>query len=123
MSGKPVIRWATREDIEAFSPMRHKPTIRAVCIDVGGEIVALGGLAFSHSRWVMFCDVREHGRRFKVSLVKAAKQMIEEARKMGIRYVYASADPREKNAAHWLRSLGFMVDPRMPNLYRWSSDG
>ena len=103
--------------------MRNKPTVRALCIESDGEIVALGGLAFSQSRWIMFCDVTEKGRRFKVALVKASKRLVEEARLMGIRYVYAAADPNEVNSVRWMTSLGFKVDPRTPSLYRWTSDG
>ena len=123
MKSNPVTRWATREDIEAFSPMRDKPTIRALCIEVDGQIVVLGGLAFSKSRWIMFCDVTNQGRKYKVALVKAAKRMIEEARAMGIRYVYAADDPNETNSVRWMTSLGFKVDQRCPSLYRWSADG
>lgn len=116
-------RWATRDDIEAFSPMRNKPTLRALCIEADGKIVALGGLAFSLGRWVMFCDVTKEGRRYKVALVKASKRLINEAMKMGIRYVYAAADPNEANSVRWLASLGFEVDARTPTIYRWSADG
>ena len=123
MKSNPVTRWATRDDIEAYSPLRNKPTIRALCIEVDGEIVALGGLAFSQSRWIMFCDVQDEGRRYKVALMKAAKRMIEEAGRMGIRYVYATASPSERNSVRWVESLGFKIDPRTPDIYRWSADG
>ena len=114
-----TVRPATREDIEAFSDMPNKPTIRAWVGEVDGEIVGLAGFAFQNGRWCGFCDLREKARPHKFTIARWAKRIIEDARKQGIRFVYAEADLKEHNAVRWLTSLGFEVDPRTDYLYRW----
>jgi N-acetylglutamate synthase-like GNAT family acetyltransferase len=116
-----TVRRATREDIEAFSDMENKPTVRAYVGEVDGAIIALGGLAFSGGRWIAFCDLTEKARTYKMTIARMGKRIIADAREMGLRFVYASADPNEPSAIRWLTSLGFEPDPRAPTLYRWRS--
>lgn len=113
------VRPATREDIEAFSDIPNKPTLKAWVGEVDGEIVALGGFAFSKGRWFGFCDLKDEARRYKMTIARAAKMIIAEAKKQGIRFIYAEADKDEPSAVRWLTSLGFAVDPRTAFLYRW----
>ena len=113
------MRPATRADIEAFSDMKNKPTIRAWVGELDGEIIGLGGFAFSKGRWFGFCDLREQARSYKITIARTAKMALEEARRQGIKFVYAEVDPAEPRAALWLTSLGFTVDPRTAYLYRW----
>src|SRR3972149_732600 len=114
-----LVRPATREDIEGFSDLPNKPTVKAWVGELDGEIVALGGFAFSHGRWFGFVDLKDEARRYKMTIARAAKRIIAEAREQGIKFVYADADPEEPGAVRWLTSLGFTVDPRTAFLYRW----
>jgi hypothetical protein len=114
-----IVRPATREDIDAFSDMANKPTLKAWVGELDGRIIALGGFAFSKGRWFGFCDLEEDARRFKMTIGRAAKMILNEAKKQGIRFIYAEADPQEPGAIRWMTSLGFTVDPRTAYLYRW----
>lgn len=119
MSGKCSVRLATREDIEAFSPMRMKPTIKALCMEVDGKIIALGGYALVKGRYFGFCDLLDEARQYKMHIARAAKRFLRSARDEGVKFIYAEADPEESGAVRWLTSLGFTVDPRTAVLYRW----
>jgi N-acetylglutamate synthase-like GNAT family acetyltransferase len=116
-----IVRKATREDIEAFSPMRNKPTLLALAGELDGKIIALGGAAFSQARWYAFCDLTEEARKHKMHIARSAKRFLADARGLGIKYVYAERDPMEPTAERWLASLGFEIDPRTAYLYRWSA--
>jgi hypothetical protein len=114
-----IVRPATREDIEAFSDMPDKPTLRAWAGEIDGRIVALGGFAFSGGRWFAFCDLTEEARKHKFTIARTAHMVLSEARKQGIKFIYAEADPEEPGAVRWMASLGFTIDPRTVYLYRW----
>ena len=120
---KVIIRPATRADIEAFSDLPNKPTVRAYVGEVDGKIVGMGGLARNKGRWIAFCDLTPEAREYKVTIVKTAKRIMEDAKKAGHRFVYAQPDLNEPNAVRWLTSLGFEPDQRSGGiLYRWSLD-
>jgi N-acetylglutamate synthase-like GNAT family acetyltransferase len=116
---KVTVRRATRADIEAFSDLANKPTIRAYVGVLDGEIIAIGGLAFSMGRWFAFCDLTEKARKYKLTIARVGKRIMDDAREMGLRFVYADADPNEPTAVRWLTSLGFEPDPRTLVYYRW----
>ena len=113
------VRPATREDIESFSDMGNKPTIKAWVGEVDGRIIGLGGFAFSGGRWLAFCDLTDEARKYKVTIAKCARMALREARKQGIKFIYADADLKEQRSIKWLTRLGFHVDPRSAYLYRW----
>lgn len=119
MTSRPIIRPATREDIEAFSSVPDKPTMKAFVGELDGKIIGIGGLAFSQGRWFVFCDLTEEARRYKVSIAKTARRVMDEAREMGIQFVYADVDETEPNALRWQKSLGFELDERSGFLMRW----
>jgi hypothetical protein len=113
------VRVATREDIDAFSDLKNKPTVKAWVGEVDGQIVAIGGLALINGRWHGFCDLREPARKHKFTIARTAKRIMDEAREMGVRFVYADMDTNEPTALRWLTSLGFEPDPRTLIYYRW----
>lgn len=115
------VRAASAEDIEAFSDLKNKPTIKAYVGELDGKIVAIGGLAYSGGRWFGFCDLTDEARSHKFTIARMGKRIMDEARQMGIRYVYADADIKEPTAVRWLTSLGFTPDPRTLIYYRWRS--
>lgn len=119
---KVIVRAATREDIEAFSDLEAKPTAKALCAELDGRIIGLGGIAFIRGRWFAFCDLTPEARRYKVLIAKTARRIFADARRDGVKFIYTEADPNEPRAIAWLHSLGFELDPRSQTLYRWSAD-
>lgn len=120
MSGSsPIIRHATREDIEAYSTIPNKPTLLAWVADLDGQLLGIGGFHFTQGRWFGFCDLKSDMRRYKLSIARAGRMIMAEAKRQGIRFVYADADLNEANSVRWLCSLGFRLDPRSEYLYRW----
>lgn len=122
MSTNVIVRPATADDLAAFSDMVGKPTTRAWCGELDGKIIALGGLAYGKGRWFAFLDLKPEARRFKVAIAKAARRVLDEARRDGIKFIYAEVSPIEPNALAWLTRLGFKIDHRSQYLYRWSKD-
>ena len=115
-----VIRPATRTDIEAFSDMPDKPTIRAYVAEMDGKVIGMGGAALAKGRWYAFADLPEEIRPYKMTIMRNARRFLEQMRRDGIRFIYAEASPVEPKAVAWLTSLGFEVDQRSGGrLYRW----
>lgn len=113
------VRRATREDIERFSELASKPTVKAWIGEVDGEVVAMAGFALFKGRWLAFCDIADRAKVGKMALARAARRAFDEARKEGVKYVYAEADLTVPGSVRWLMSLGFEHDPRTAYLYRW----
>jgi N-acetylglutamate synthase-like GNAT family acetyltransferase len=118
----PVVRPATREDVDAFSSMEGKPTVKAWCGELDGKIIALGGLAFAKGRWFIFLDITDDARPYKMTLMRMAKRVMAEAKAMNIRFIYAWADTNEPKSVEWMARLGFHLDPRTHSLYRWKAE-
>ena len=116
-----IIRPATRDDIETFSKLRNKPTILAWVGDIDGRIAGIAGFARSGGRWYGFCDLHDEARPYKITIARAARLAMQEAKRRGIRFAYAQTDQNEPGAERWLTSLGFRIDPRTPSLYRWNA--
>jgi hypothetical protein len=128
--GQVISRPATREDIVAFSAVVKWPTAKAWIAEIDSEVVALGGFALLKGRWVGFLDVTENGREYlenslmvKVAMIRAMMEGMREAKRMGVRYVYAQADTQFPKARELLERMGFHVDPRSPELHRWKLNG
>lgn len=115
----PIVRRATREDIEAFSSMRDWPTVLAWCGELDGRIIALGGFALFAGRWFAFADLTEEARRYKMHIMRTAKRIMADAQARGIKFVYTESQLNEPTSKRWLTSLGFELDPRSQYLYRW----
>jgi hypothetical protein len=124
--GQVISRPATREDIVAFSAVVKWPTAKAWIAEIDGEVVALGGFAIMRGRYIGFLDVTENGREYlekslmvKAAMIRAMMGGMREAKRMGVRYVYAQADTQFPKARELLERMGFHVDPRSPELHRW----
>lgn len=116
---RPIIRQATRRDLEKFYGRDNvQQTMLAVVGIVRGRIVGCGGCAWVDGKVFVFCDLKPSARRYKVSIVKGAREIIEKVRSNGCRVMWAEVDDSEKNARRWVRSLGFKPTLK-PNLYMW----
>lgn len=114
---------ATVDDIRFFARDQQFPTMRAWAAREDGEPIALFGLSRGpDARWYAFLDITDAARPHKKTIVRTGKVLMDEARKMGLRYVYAQCDENEPLAARWLRSLGFEADPRSGVLMRWKME-
>lgn len=87
--------------------MPERPTVKAWIGEVDGRIIGMGGLAFVDGRWIAFCDLTDEARPYKVSIVKAGRAVMEEARRAGHKFIYAETDDKEPMAKRWLESLGY----------------
>ena len=101
--------------------MENKPSVVAWCAEIDGRIIALAGFALFMGRWYAFADLPEEIRPHKMLIMRWGKRIMAEARARGIKYIYAESAAEEKKAVAWLKSLGFVIDPRSERLYRWSS--
>lgn len=114
-----IVRPATKEDIEAYSDLHDKPTIKAWVGEVDGEVVGISGLALHQGRWFIFCDLKDEAKKYPITIARNAHRVMDEVRKMGIKFVYAQIDLGEPRSIAWLGTLGFEPDPRVKYLYRW----
>jgi hypothetical protein len=117
----PIIRPATRDDVKAYAPDKLAPTLRGCVMELDGEIVAIAGIARLQSRWRAFVDLKPEARRYKFHIARTAIRFLNEARRAGIKYIYAEIDPCEPSALAWVTSLGFSIDPRSGYFYRWEA--
>lgn len=99
------------------------PSMKAWAGKVDGKPVALGGLARdAEGRWIAFFDITDEARAYKRAIVRTGRLVMQEARKMNLRFVYAMPDCEEPLALKWLGRLGFEPDPRSGGvLMRWKN--
>jgi hypothetical protein len=116
-----TVRPATRADIESYAGRPSAQTIRAIVGELDGEIIAIGGLAIVKGRYYAFLDLKEEARQYKMHIMRTAIRMLTEARRTGVRFIFAEADQSECKSVAWLRRLGFKPDPRSDHLLQWKS--
>ena len=115
-----VLRRATTADIAARPSKSETPTMKAWVGEIDGRIVGFGGFARINSRWMAFCELSDEARKHKRAIVRAGRQVIDEARRGGHTFIYAKADEDEPMAKRWLASLGFQPDTKT-GLFRWQA--
>lgn len=123
MSARVEVRPATRADVEAFLPEPLPWRVRAFTGLLDGEIVGIGGLAYLPDGTVMaFLHGSDKARACRLSLHKAARRVLSEARGKGLRTIVAEADHTIEPAERWLLRLGFKpVDHDGERVYVWHS--
>ena len=115
------MRRAAAADFEAFSDHGNALTTLCWCADLDGRVIGLGGFAIVKGRYYAFVDLKPEMRSYKMTIMRTARRAMAEARKRGIKFIYAQADTSEKNPVGWMRSLGFDIDPRSPSIFRWKA--
>lgn len=110
-----------RADINAFSVMPEKPTVRAWVAELDGRIVGIGGIAREQGRWFAFIDLEDEARPYKVHIARSARRFLDQARRDGIRFIYAEVNHTDPRALLWLFSLGFEFDERSKHFHRWTA--
>lgn len=111
------IRPGTRADVEEICGKMHLPgTLRCYATYYRGELAAIFGfLILKHSHFA-FCDIKENVGAPKMTVYKAAKEMMAMLTKSNVRM---HCEPHESfpNAGKFLESLGwFTADGRT---YLW----
>ena len=118
---KLVLRRATQRDVEALSPWDENPSVKAICAEIDGEIIGLGGVMYVKGRWLAFYSATEKLRPYKIAVGRAAVRFFRQMRQDGVKFIYADRDLNEPTSGRWLQSLGFEVDPKSRYFYRWSA--
>lgn len=114
-----TVRKATRADIENYSKKPQSQTIRAIVAERDGEIIGIGGTYLSKGRHYAFADIPDECRKYKIHIARAAIRFLADARRSGVRFIYACRDEDESGSLKWLTSLGFEQDPTTMILFRW----
>ena len=76
-------------------------------------------MAKYYHRWYLFFEMSEELRSHKTFMVRSALKLMEEAKRMKIRFLYCDADPCEKTAKRIITWLGFELDHRSCRHYCW----
>jgi hypothetical protein len=111
----PEIRPATREDVrEAFLNLygeARDPPVRIIAYTgrVDGRVIAVGGIGiYENGARTAFCDVSDEGRKYPLSLHRAAILVLKKAQRLGIRTIFVVDEERvHQKTPNWLRHLGF----------------
>jgi hypothetical protein len=117
MKSNPVVRLAKAEDIEQFCGKRYPQSMRAVVVELEGEIIGIGGVLHTAPRQA-FSEIKDELRRRPKALLKAGK-MFRTILDMYDVPVYAIASPKEKNSRGFLEWVGFVPFENNEDLYQW----
>lgn len=114
---KPVIRPATRADIEQFYGQSFHKTVRAWAAELDGQTIGLAGLVYHVGRpWYLFSAHKPEMLRFKKTMVAAGKMVLKELE--GIPGQALTDNPK---SAKLLEHLGLVYVCHTPDgaLYQW----
>lgn len=121
-----IVSPTTRAD---FEEMGKTPPYRLFGITARnehGQIIGLGGVAYlQDGRKMAFAELTDEARKHKIALHKAGHQIMESARKKGIKRLIALADMGVSPAAErWLKRFGFRQhDINGTKVWEWVADG
>ncbi|AWT17953.1 TPA: hypothetical protein R4Y84_005688 [Klebsiella michiganensis] len=101
------IRYATRDDISGWYE-KVPGTMRAIALEVNGEVVAFGGVMRRDHRLVAFMEMKSDAPKYPVSMVRAACKAIKEIISTYTQPVYAVVDEEWKSAPRFLEYCGFI---------------
>lgn len=110
----PVIRPATKADIDQLIDEPLPWRVRAYAVEDGGKLLGVGGFAYQPNDTIAAFVLKAPGaERYKVALHRAGLMAMREARNLGYRRIVALAEKTNPAAERWLARLGFkqvMVD-------------
>ena len=120
-----IVSPTTRAD---FDEIGKKPPYRLFGVTARnehGQVIGFGGIAYlEDGRKMAFADLTDEARKHKVSLHKAGRQIMDTARRKGIKRVIAMADMGVSPAAErWLQRFGFQQhEVNGEKIWEWVSD-
>jgi RimJ/RimL family protein N-acetyltransferase len=85
------------------------PPWRSRCItaELDGRVIGLGGLVHRPDGVWASAVIGVEARRYPAAIHRAGRQVMAMARALGLRQVYAAAQPDNPAAQRWLARLGF----------------
>ncbi|HFI5583233.1 TPA: hypothetical protein ACGQTX_004233 [Raoultella ornithinolytica] len=101
------IRYATRDDISSWYE-KVPGTMRAIVLEVDGEVQAFGGVMRREHRLVAFMEMKDDAPKYPVSMIRAACKAIKEIISTYSQPVYAVVDEEWKSAPRFLEYCGFI---------------
>lgn len=104
----PIIRPATRADIDQLisEPLPYR--IRAYAVEDNGKLLGVGGFAYQpHDTIAAFVLKAPGSEKYKLALHRAGLMAMREARELGFRRIVALAEKTNPAAERWLARLGF----------------
>lgn len=103
-----TLRPSTAQDVALFFETPLPWRIKGWTGERDGEVLGVGGLAFLPDGTVAaFLRCTDEGRKYAVSLHKAALRVLQDARELGISRLVALAEQDIAPARRWLLRLGF----------------
>lgn len=100
-----VIRPVTRADMEKFYGT-HPRTVRAVAVELDGEVVCIAGVAIEKGRIEAFSDLREGVDVPKITVYRYAHQIMRWIMDLQLP-VMVTQNPERSNSHRFLVSMGF----------------
>jgi len=99
----------TAAHCEAFFPEPLPWRIRAMTALKGDEILGIGGMAMlPDGQTAAFLEVsEENAKKYPITLHRAAKAILQQAKDLGLRRLVTRADTRRPAAERYLQRLGF----------------
>jgi len=97
----------TPEILKRFYGEMPKQTVRAIAGVRGDQVLGIAGYFVDRSRVVVFSDIPEENRKYRVSIMKGADILLKMASKTGMP-VHAIPNENIKGADRFLKRLGFV---------------
>lgn len=109
------LREATQKDIESFyKGNRPAYTMRGIVADLDGEIIGIGGYHMYKGNRIIFCEIKEHAKKYRKQILLAARMVIK---MYGAGRTFAVCDATQPTAKRFLEHLGFFCIREDLNLY------
>ena len=96
----------TPEILKRFYGEAPQQTVRAIAGVRGEEVLGIAGYFVDRARVVVFSDIPEENRKYRVSIMKGAGILLKMVSKTGMP-VHAIPDANIKDADRFLKHLGF----------------
>lgn len=104
----PIIRPATKADIDQLIDEPLPWRIRAFAVEDDGKLLGVGGFAYQPNDTIAAFVLKAPGaEKYRIALHRAGLAAMNEARSLGYRRVVALAEKTNPAAERWLARLGF----------------
>ncbi len=99
------MRPVTPEDMRSFYGS-HERTVRALAVELEGELVCIAGVALEKGRVEAFSDLREPVNASKITVYRYARKIMQWIMELKLPVIVTS-NPERENSHRFLTSLGF----------------
>lgn len=113
------LRQATQRDIEDYYGRLPLCTMRGVVAVKDGEVLGVGGTYRYRGDTIVFCEMKDHAKKYRKYILKAAKMVLENLRE---KRVFAICDAEQPTAKQFLEHLGFFCIDEVKNIYVREAD-